>query len=90
MNISSGILQRNIPEELKSVSDKPQVVNTPEGRYYVSALDLDPSKYNTILLISDKNNSYYSVTVRPKNAIFTNDHDINSAYIDDIINHKIR
>ena len=90
LNISSGILQRNIPEELKPVSDKPQVVNTPEGRYYVSAFDLDPSKYNTILLISEKNNSYYSVTVRPKNAIFTNDHDINSAYIDDIINHKIR
>ena len=90
MNISSGILQRNIPEKLKPVSDKPQVVNTPEGRYYVSALDLDPSKYNTILLISDKNNSYYSVTARPKNAIFTNNHDINSAYIDDIINHKIR
>ena len=90
LNISSGILQRNIPEELKPVSDKPQVVNTPEGRYYVSALDLDPSIYNTILLISDKNNSYYSVTARPKNAIFTNDHDINSAYIDDIINHKIR
>ena len=90
LNINSGILQRNIPEELKPVSDKPQVVNAPEGRYYVSALDLDPSIYNTILLISNKNNSYYSVTARPKNAIFTNDHDINSAYIDDIINHKIR
>ena len=75
----------NLPEGFSIVNGQTYKV----GDKYVAALDTSMSKRSTILLVQDKGSAYYTVTSRPKDADFSNDRDIVSAYFDGIANHSL-